>query len=62
MTNPNPALIIRVTPALRARLDAHCKQSDAPVPMTAFVRQAIVEKLEREASRTLSNNKLENKK
>jgi hypothetical protein len=46
----HPALIIRVSPALRARLDAHCKQGDVAIPMTQFVRQAIAEKLERDAA------------
>lgn len=50
--NHTPALIIRITPALRARIDEHCKRPDASIPMAQFVRQAIVEKLDRENTKS----------
>lgn len=50
--NRTPALIIRITPALRARIDKHCKRPDAPIPMAQFLRQAIVEKLDRDTTKS----------
>lgn len=42
--------MITTTPALHSRLTAFCKQTDAPKSMAQFVREAILEKLEREAN------------